>query len=1062
MNSSIRERIFLHLSNYKSEVKKRRTPYEISQAGIAKVVDGSIGRVSRIIRKMKGEGYVKEKKKYLTNKQNRKRKVYYLTDKGKEKEKEISEKFIDKKITVKTEDGNKEFKASKVIEKFDNINSLLDILVRLKNQDILDLSEEKESDELSFVNRKDQLEKLKNVWDKVKKGKGFTVFIKGKGGIGKTTLVNEFKNSIKIKKFIFITGKAYSQTSDFYLPLKEAFENYDEDVELPMSQVTSEKKLEIEDNSYIEASKNSLFFEFTNQVKELSKEKPLIIFLDDLMWADKATLHLLNYMTKNLSDNPVLILGAYRPELVNDDHVLNAVINRLSRASNFKEIILKPFDWEETREILDSLTSLNNISSEFVDLIYKNSEGNPLYVREFMEHLKEEKKLPPNTSDYPIKKDILEIPPNIEDILLRRIDFDLNKESRRIASIGSVIGEEIPFELLKELTDLTEIELLHSIDELLERKLWSEKDENDSYTFQHILIKEVIYNNNSDIKKKRFHRLVAKNIKEIHKDNINKYYSDIAYHYEKAGDESEAKKYYLKAGKEAERVYAHDDAVDMYKKALKLNEQEKHIEIREKLADVKKMIGDLDKAKKHYQEILEKTDDPLVIGRMRSKLGQIFITQGDYEKAIDITNKGLSNYDGEGTLKCDLLDVKGQVYSKKGKYEKAKKIFSKEKRIAKNVQGKKEIARALYQIGSIELDEGQTDQALKSLEESVEINKEIEDNLALSKSFIALGTTFQKMGDLEKAIEYFERTLQIAEKIDNKLSIIRSLNNMGNIFNIKRENYKALDHYKRGLKNAKKINDKAGKAKINLNMGVVYGSISEFDKALDHFENTLEIGKELNDKPVVTKSYNNIGSIYHRKGKFEKALDFYKNSLDNSREIGNKNSTAESLLNMGSVHNKKGKFNKALEYLKESLKLTKEVGNKRLKIFIFNRMGESYLGLEETDNAKEYLEKALNLSDKLDLVNERAMTFRFNGKLYLKIGKLNDAKKYLNDGLDLIGEVEDNVEKFKIFYELGRLYREQDENEQAKNYLEKSHDKFKELGMNWWTKQCEAELDKID
>ncbi|MFW6047301.1 MAG: tetratricopeptide repeat protein, partial [Candidatus Woesearchaeota archaeon] len=956
-------------------------------------------------------------------------------------------------------------KVDEILDFYEDDDPLLRILIELKDKDKIDLTRNKIKIKDSFVNRKDELDKLTNKLDYVKKGNCFSLFIAGEAGSGKTTLIKEFKKNIDEKNIDFLMGKSYTESSDFYLPLKNAFESYKKQngKESPISLLeTRPKNKDIEESDFIEAFRRSVFFDFTDKIKELTKNNPMVIFIDDLQWADRATIHLLNYMILNLTNCPVFIICAYRSEAINRKQTLYDITTRLSHSDKFEKIILKPFAWKETKNMIQSVTGSNRIPLDFIDLIYKKTEGNPMFIKEYIELLRDQKKLPTITSDYPNEENEIDTPQIIEDVLRRRLDILLSHKARDVAAFGSIIGDEIPFQLLNKCLDMYEIELLDIIDELLDVNIWEEDVENICYRFKHNLINNVIYDDMSTIKKRRLHKNIAEHIEELHYDKIEKYYSDIAYHYERSKDKHKAIKNYIKAGNEAKSLFAFDDAIYMYEKALNLCDNDEKFKILEKLAHVNKIIGNFKDAKENYRTILEKSDDSILKLNIRSKLGEIFITQGKYDKALDIAEDGLSCHESNDEFTCKLLSVKGRVYSRKGEYQKALKLFKKEKNLAEKITNEYEVAQSLHHIGAIKIHEGDIDEALKSLEKSVIIKERIDDKIGLGESLNNIGIVYEKKGDYEKALDYFNRTLEIEKEIGNEPNIMKTLNNLGIYSKIKGDIEQALEYYEKSLSIAKKIDDKPGMAKLNVNIGIIHGATGDDKQALNNLNRALKIQKDIEDKQGIATTLDNIGSIYQQKGHFNKSLDFHEESLEIGQEIGDKNSIARSLYNIGSVYDKKEKLEKALDYFDRSLEISEKTDNKRLKIYIYIGYSEIYIKQKKYEKAKNYAEKAYNLSKKIGLESELAISKRHLGKTYIEMNKLEKAEKELKDALDLVDNSPDETEKYKIYYELSKIFKKFDEMKKAKKYLKKSLNKFEEYNMNWWKKQCETALDDIN
>ncbi len=1064
MDTTIKERILLHLDNYAHKSLKRKTSFYVSQKGISEAVSGSRSRVSRILRELKKDDLIKIKKKYINDSKNRKQNAYYLTNKGKEKARDLKNELKKEKVKVQIDNESKKLKIEQVMSEINDENPLLNISVKLKNKDILNISSKSNKNKMDFVNRKKEFDSLKAKLEEVKDENTRAVFINGEAGCGKTTLVMKFKDYIKEQNISFLEGRAYTESSDFYLPLKNAFRDYENKDEYSLNSILEldigKKEIEkIDDSNVIEASKRSVFFDFKEKIKEITQDKPIVLFIDDLQWADNATLDLINYLLHNLHDAPIFFICAYRTEVIEKKQKIKDVINRLSRHDKFETMKLEPFNWENTKKMIDALINTNKSPQNFIDLIYDRSEGNPLFIKEFIKLLDDENLLPIHTSEYPTEKREVEIPQLIEGVLKRRVEIHLSDEALNIAQVGSVIGEEIPFELLNQCLNMDEVELLDTIDELLSLKIWYEN--NNKYEFSHNLINEVVYDDLPLIKKQRLHKIVAENIKNLYEDEIKNYYSDIAFHFERANKKEKAVKNYIKAGEEAINLYAFDDAIQIYEKALDICKEKDRIKILKKLANANKIIGNYEDAINLFYHILENANEDPTKLDARVKLGNIFINQGKFDKALNMAEEGLSNHNEKDKYYCRLKSIEGQVYTRKASYDKAKDMYNMERKVAKKIEDDKELAQSFHHLGAVDIHKGDLESAKKSLKKSVEIREKMRDEIALAESLNNLGIAYEKIGNYDKAFEYFKRTLKIEKKIGNEPNIMKTLNNMGIYSKIKGNIEEALEYYNESLSIANKINDKPGMAKLNVNIGIIRGSLGDQEKALDHLNKALDIEREIEDKSGIAGTLDNIGTIYQHKGEFEKALDFHKRSLEVGEEIGDKNSIAGSLYNLGSVNDKKCNFEKALEYYRKSLDIINETGNKRLETYIYTGFSETYIHLQKYNKAEENAKKALQLSKSIGLDNGLAATKRYLGKIHVQTDSLSKAEKELNEAIELVENSIDKSEKYKIYYEMGKIYKKRNKKQKAKKYLQEAADNFKDYEMQWWTDQCEKVLEEL-
>ncbi|MEM2900735.1 MAG: ATP-binding protein, partial [Thermoplasmata archaeon] len=238
----------------------------------------------------------------------------------------------------------------------------------------------------ALIGREKELSQLKEMLDSMLAGHGGLVFISGEAGIGKTRLIFELRDYAHPLGVHFLTGRSlYHEGSDPYLPFIDALREYfkkekseeikvDEKVSAPIGFIghiggldkiesrsgegaiplgllttfgheSSSKREEID----IRKERDRMFETVLQLIISISKEKPLILFLDDLQWADSASLQLLYYISRNIRESRVLICCTYRPEdLLESEgkaHPLTDTIKRMSRERLFATINLKKLNY---------------------------------------------------------------------------------------------------------------------------------------------------------------------------------------------------------------------------------------------------------------------------------------------------------------------------------------------------------------------------------------------------------------------------------------------------------------------------------------------------------------------------------------------------------------------------------------------------------------------------------------------------------------------------------------------------------------------------------------------
>jgi len=1021
-----KNRVLLHLKALKTSIDfqaKKEVPYKICQKGIAESVELSRSGVSYIINDLTEEGLIKENTKRVVG-LKRRRKVYTLSQKGLEKAKKIQKKIGKTKVTVKTDSNEREIKLEKVDSYIKSENPLLTALSNLNENNVIDLTQLGKYSKEIFSGRENELQLLKKKLEQVKDKGSSTILIKGNSGVGKTRLVNEFKDYAVSEGFDFLMGKGHYDSLEPYLPFKEAFEKFQNlNKTDPMEFSYSKEKNQDQGDEKGKKSKRDLIFsETTENIRSLAEEYPLVIFIDDLQWVDQSSLMLFHYLIEKLEEAPVLFISAYRSEDVDRTDFLNEVLQRMNRQDLYDELELHPLSWEDTREIVQSLIGSIDIPDYFVNLIHETSEGNPLFSKEFVKQMLEEGSVDSKNDKYPSKKDDIELPEVVDDIIERRTK-KLDEENLRILRMGSIMGEEVPFELLDFITDIDTLNLLEYADILIGTGLWDTKPDEDLFYFTHGLIQLSVYKSISSPLRKEMHKRIAESIEELFEDEIVDYYSDLGFHYKRAEEFTKALEYHLKEGDKAEDVYAHEDALEMYREALKLAEKgnvnkERKWKILEKLGDVNKILGKYDKSLDFYQKIAIEKIEPKQRPKIHRKIANVHEWKGEFDKAMENLKDGLALRNINSLEACRLLCNKGSIEKNQGKYDKAEEDYLKSLDLCKDLNSDRDYA---------------------------EINQ-------------GLGSVYKCKNEYDKAIECLKKSLSTWEKIADIEGKSYSLNSLGNVYMKKGEMDKALNYYKKSLNLIKKVGDKGYIPNILNNMGTIYSKMGKLEKALEFYKKSKSIWEEMGNRQGIAASLINIGGVYLRRGDLEEALENHKKSLEISEDIEYKKGVVTCLNNIGAIHLQKGELNEAKKKYQNGFEISKSRGYEFLLAHTLFGLAEILIRKNEVELALEKGRRSLEISKNIGAKVEEGMSYKILGMAYRRKGKTDKAKKEFQKGKKILKEIGGKRELAELLFEYGLLWKNMGEEEKKKKCLEDALAIFEDIGNKLWIEKCEKEL----
>jgi DNA-binding CsgD family transcriptional regulator len=317
-----------------------------------------------------------------------------------------------------------------------------------------------------------------------------------------------------------------------------------------------------------EQARFRLFDSITTFLKHASQSQPLMLILDDLHWADKPSLLLLEFLARQLVGSHLLVLGCYRDTELSRQHPLSETLAQLTREPGFQRMPLRGLSREEAGRLIQATAGVRP-SQGLVETIYASSEGNPFFMTEVIRSLRERGELDPATANGPQS---IRIPEGVREVIGQRLNR-LSEPCRRTLVTASVIGRDFEFNLLSILCrSVSEDELLAVMDEALTAHLIEElPGRAEGYQFCHALIQETLASELSAARRVRLHARIGEALEELYGANVQANASILAHHFARAmpiiGPEKLVH-YSLLAGERALATNAWEDALQHFQRGL--------------------------------------------------------------------------------------------------------------------------------------------------------------------------------------------------------------------------------------------------------------------------------------------------------------------------------------------------------------------------------------------------------------------------------------------------------------------------------------------------------------
>jgi tetratricopeptide (TPR) repeat protein len=1022
--------VCLHLDAHAEAYGRTPAPRALTAAGVGdalEVDDEAVARIRLVdsLDTLVEEGLVDRTERSVEARAEP-RTVYELTGAGHERAAAVREQLADQ--TVAVTDGSPGADASGAVplsEVGDLVESTTDPMVtavaRLRREQPVTRGT---ADEPRFVGRSEPLSTVVDAVEASRDRGSRTVVLSGDAGMGKTALVREAVDRVgeRSERPVLVRGAAQPDAGAPYAPLRRAFESVPGGDELVERLGASRDAVTPEEPDAVEAQRTAMFNDVAEALRAASTDRQLVVFVDNLQWADEATLALLAHLATSITEwlYPVTFVGAYRqaPVAAADDHSLPTVLDRLERGANYTAIELGPLSREETRALVARSVGRHELPDAFVDAVNERTGGVPLLVTGTVAHLMEADVVDPAAERYPSTGDAFGAPVEVVEQVDRRL-ARLDESSRELLALAAIVGEHVERAVLAAASDLPPARRREYVDLLVASRILEAdppgSDDDGDLRFVSGLFREAVVESRPPEEAATYHERVAEALLSVHGDGAGDRASEVAHHLERAGQPARAVEHYRRAGEHARRTYANDDAVDAFRRALDI-------------------------------VVAEPAVDRGAGASVAGELADVHASVGAFEAAVAAVEEGLSLAGERSRVRCELLDVRCKVELRRGELDAAEATATSLRDLAVDLGASDLKASALRRLGNVARKRDEYDRAERFDRESLAISRETDDRDGEARSHINLGVVLYMQGDLEGAREQYRESVAIKRELGDRQGEGRVLGNLGLVAMRSGDLEDAREHQEESLAAFREVGDRHGAARTLGNLGVVARRQMAFDAARGYYEEALSVFREVGDRLGQARALGNLGTLAYRQSDHDTAVERNRESLALKREVGDRSGVARTLYNIGYALSDQGSFEAARERYRESLDVYRDIGDEGGQARNRKNLGLVAVQLGEFDIARDHLEGSLDTFRELSVRGDEGHALRHLGRVAQETGDDELAEKRYCAAIDAFEDAGEPHSAAKARLDRGVLALERGDLETATDDLEESRSVFEAVG----------------
>ncbi|MBM4467124.1 MAG: tetratricopeptide repeat protein, partial [Chloroflexi bacterium] len=650
---------------------------------------------------------------------------------------------------------------------------------------------------------------------------------------------------------------------------------------------------------------------FLRSAQDFGTPAPLLLCLDDLHWADGATLDWLAYLGRHVRDSrggpggcPLLLIASYRSE---EADAMAKLRQGLARLGVLSELKLAGLDAAAILQLLRHLTPsplhppLPLLQGEgeggrggegevaLAERLQRATGGNPFFLLETLRVLIE--------SGQPLEKLVsladLPLPDTVRQAVEARL-ARLSPVARQVLEAGAVMGPTLRFDLVRLTAGRRELETMDSLDELVARQLLMEQEAD--YRFHHDLTQRVVEAGLSPMRRQLLHRRAGRALEHLEPDAV----AALVRHFEAGGEVEKALHYHGLAAQKAEALFAWREAEEHQSRTLAL------------LDRLDPECTQPDCLAKRGQVLVARAHQRYLQGRLAERDADL----------VALTT--LAEASGDEDLRLQALIHRTRYLNLDAQYEKAIATAEEGLALTDRLHDEPARSRLLAQIGFAHYFLGQPQAALTALESALAVAGEEASPDMRGRITHILGYVYFHLGNYARSLAYQQEAYACHQQTGDHNRVAWDGLDIGAVHLEMGHFAEAWQYLTEGLALARRIGTRPAEAYGVTLLGCWELHHGDYTAAAARFQQALSMQQELHSGHGTVAAGLGMGLAFYHLGDLAQARRCLESAVERARSIGHRRRLAETLVGLGLVEVAAGQLSAACDSLDEAVALARQ------------------------------------------------------------------------------------------------------------------------------------------